>query len=613
MIRGGKGAAWRARAPIAVAVAGCLAVVGLAVGGAADPLGGFAFSPSGHWVYNPQLGAAFHVNGGGDRADAQVDVPGAGAGPVVQGDTSGFVIGPSKIVEFGKSSLTVENTTAAPSDERPVTLEVRGGPYAVYRQAGTIARLGELGLIPAGGPIGDVVATGDGKLWLQRADAGLLCELPEQADRLSCPVALPQGHRGRLTVVADRPVFVDTTDDTMRPVEPTELGSPAPLELDVPDTAQLASTDVAGQLAILDAPGQKLHLVDTAGLTKDRPPARPRTVSLPPGDYTGIESSGGVVAVVNRTTHTLHTFDSAGVPRAQRPIPGGDSQPPLVKGGDARVYVDGADGAHVMVVDHDGGVSEVPVTGDRKPDSDQQPPQPQQPPPPAASTPAQPPAAAEDRRPVAPPKKTQPPRQQQQPPPTKAALPASPPGAPRSVAATADEGAATVSWGAAAPNGAPVTSYRISWAGGGKTVDGTARSTRISGLANGTAYVFTVVAVNRAGEGPGVSSKAVTPRAAVSPPGRPGSLAVEATTKHTWAKVTWTAAAPNGAPVTAYHVSWVRDDGSRSGSKTLSGSARTYTIEDIWDGKDIPFTVTVTAENSAGKGPSASAHKAPPS
>lgn len=611
MIRGGKGAAWRARAPIALAVAGCLAVVGLAVGGAADPLGGFAFSPAGHWVYNPQLGVAFHVSSGGDRADAQVDVPGAGPGPVVQGDTHGFVIGPSKIVEFGKSSLTVENSTAAPADELPVTLEVRGGPYVVYRQAGTIARLGESAMIPAGGPIGDVVATGDGKLWLQRTDAGLLCELPEQADRLSCPVAQPQGHRGRLTVVADRPVFVDTTDDTMRTVEATELGRPAPLELDVPDTAQLASTDVAGQLAILDAPGQKLLLVDTAGLAKDRPPVRPRTIPLPPGDYTGIESSGGVVAVVNRTTHTLHTFDSAGVPRTQRPIPGGDSKPPLVKGGDSRVYVDGADGAHVMVVDHDGGVSEVPVTGDRKPDNDQKPPQQQQQPP-AATPQAPPPVAGDERKPVAPPKKPQPPTQQQ-PPPTKAALPASPPGAPRSVTATADDGAATVSWGAAAPNGAPVTSYRISWAGGGKTVDGTQRSIRIGGLANGTAYVFTVVAVNRAGGGPGVSSRAVTPRAAVSPPGKPGNLAIEATTKHTWAKVTWTAAAPNGAPVTAYYISWVRDDGSRRNSKVLSGSERTYTIEDIWDGKDIPFTVTVTAENSAGKGPSASAHKAPPS
>ncbi|WP_072478108.1 fibronectin type III domain-containing protein [Amycolatopsis australiensis] len=580
--------------------------MGLAVGGAADPPGGFALSPSGHWVYSPEYGMAFHVSGGGDRADAQVSLPGAGPGPVVQGDTSGFVVGPARIVEFGKSSLTVEGSTPAPADERPVTLEVRGGPYAVYRQAGTVIRLGEHpATIPAGGPVATPVATGDGRVWLPRTDAGLLCALPEQADRVSCPVALPQGHHGLLAVVADRPVFVDTTDDTVRPVESTQLGAPAPLRVDVPDNAQIASTDVAGRLAILDPGSRKLHLVDPTGAA-----VGPVTVGLPPGDYAGIESSGGVVAVVNRTDHTLNTFDSAGVPRDRRPIPGGDGQPPLVKGGDARVYVDGADGAHVMVVDHDGGVSEVPVAGDRTPDRDQQ--TQQQPPPvqpPPGTHPAGPPAPAVpggDRKPVVPPKKTPPPT-------SNAPLPAAPPGAPRAVSATAGDGSATVSWGAAAPNGAPVTSYLVSWAGGETTVGGGARSAAISGLSNGTAYVFTVVAVNRAGAGPGVGSKAVTPRAAVRPPGRPGSLAIEATTKHTWAKVTWTAAEPNGAPVIAYHVHWTRDDGTREGSVTLAGSARTYTIEDIWDGKDIPFTVTVTAENSAGTGPAASAHKAPPS
>jgi hypothetical protein len=305
--------------------------------------------------------------------------------------------------------------------------------------------------------------------------------------------------------------------------------------------------------------------------------------------------------MVDRTTHTLHTYDGTGALRDKRPIPGGDGQPPLVKGGDARVYVDGADGGHVMVVDRDGGVTEVPVAG--KPGGDDK--TAQQPPP--SSTTQVPPAATtpEDRKPAAPPKKA--------PPPTKAALPASPPGAPRSVSATAGDGSATVSWGAAAANGAAVTSYRVSWPGGERTVGGSLRTAQIDGLANGTAYAFTVTAVNRAGDGPGVSSRAVTPKAAVSPPGRPGNLAIEATTKHTWAKVTWTAAAPNGAPVTAYRVHWVRDDGSREDSVTLAGSARTYTIDEIWDGKDVPFKVTVTAENSAGTGPPAEARKAPPS
>jgi hypothetical protein len=68
-----------------------------------------------------------------------------------------------------------------------------------------------------------------------------------------------------------------------------------------------------------------------------------------------------------------------------------------------------------------------------------------------------------------------------------------------------------VSWGAAANNGATITQYRVSWSGGSRTLAGSARSIKITGLTNGTAYTFTVRAVNRVGTGPGSSTARLVP------------------------------------------------------------------------------------------------------
>ncbi len=594
-----------ARAPIAAIVAGCVALVGLAVTGAAKPLPGLDLVQTGHWVYNSALGSAFHIDGAGKRADAQVPAPDAGTGgQVVQGTTQGYILAP-KITEFGKSTLSVEKTTPAPANERPVAIETKGGPYAVYRDAGTIIRLGNAEVkISAGGRLGDPVATADGRLWLHRVDDGLLCELAPDDDRVTCPITIPDRHRGSLAVTATGPVFVDYVDDTMRTISSQGLGDPVRLGIDVPETAVAASTDVDGRLAILDRPTSRLHFFDTTGLAKGRQPAAPVSIPLPPGDYVGLASSGSVVALVDKGNRTLRTYDAGGRQRDVKPIPSG-GQPPT-RGQDSRVYVDSEDGAHVLVVDHDGAVNEVPVTGDQKPAEDPKPVLPpiQNPvddrqtgtPPPSA------PQGGQPDRPVAPPQR------QTQPPKTQTPVPASPPGAPRSVTATPGDGSATVKWNAATTNGAAITGYRVTWAGGEKTVGGGVRTTPITGLANGTAYAFTVTATNRAGTGPGTTSSSVTPRSSIKVPGKAGKLSVRIKTGDTDANVTWSAAAANGSPVTAYHVSWQRADGSGAGSARVGGSGRAHLIRDI--GIEQPLTVTVVAENSAGRGAAASVTKA---
>ena len=585
--------ALRARAPMVVVVIACVTAVTAAITGAVAPVPGLQFVPGGHWVFNSVLQSVFHVDGATASVDARASVPGDPDSQVVQGDTSGFVVGRTRTTEFGKSNLSVMPSTPAPADEIPVGIEAAGGPYLVYRNAGIVVRFGEpAATMPAGGPLGDPVVTADGTLWLFRTTSGLLCKLPRGGAGISaCPAKVPQGHTGALTVVSDRPRFVDTSTSTLHQVNDNGFGEGRPLGVHPSASARPAGTDVAGRVAILDPADHQMYLVDTK-----EPADKPVTVPLKEGDYDGPTSTGSAVVLVERKSNTVLTYDAGGKQREAKPMPREKGNPRIHKGEDSRVYVDGAEGGHVAVVDKEGTVADVPVAGK-----------------PATPTPDQKPAEnhqGDQQDPRATPEQPKKPQEKPAPPP---AVPASAPGAPTSVSASAGDGSATVSWGPAADNRSPITGYLVSWGSGSLTAAGNARTATVPNLANGTRYTITVAALNKIGQGPAVAANPVTPTAVVKPPGAPQNLAIDATTKHVDATVTWTAAPPNGAPVTAYHVSWRRDDGSRPGSDTVPATTLSYVIQEIWAGApDVPFTVTVVAENSAGQGPPASAHKAPP-
>ena len=90
------------------------------------------------------------------------------------------------------------------------------------------------------------------------------------------------------------------------------------------------------------------------------------------------------------------------------------------------------------------------------------------------------------------------------------------PGAPTGVAATAGDAQAAIAWSAPAANGgAAISKYTVTAQPGGKTATTTgATKATISGLANGTAYTFTVTATNAMGTSPAsAKSAAVTPKA----------------------------------------------------------------------------------------------------
>ncbi len=574
-------------------VIACGSGVVAAVTGAAMSPSGLEFLPQGHWVYNSVLQAAFHLDGATANIDAQAQVPGEAGSQVVQGDSSGFVVGRSRITEFGKSTLSVEATSTPPSAEVPYPLEIPGGPYLVYRDVGQIVRLGDPGAtIAAGGPLGDPVATADGTLWLFRTTAGLLCSLPRGADRItSCPVAVPQRHTGALTMVRDKPRFVDTTDGTLHAVGAEGLGGAVPLGVATSPQSRPAANDVAGKVAIFDRATHQLHLVDPG-----TPAAKPVTVPLPAGDYDGPASTGSAVAMVNRGNGTVVTFDATGKQTDAKPIPrDSGGEPRLTRGADSRLYVEGGQGTHVLVVDHDGKVSDVPVApaegkpgeqpgtppGDRPgPPVEQQATDPR--PPDGRRNPANPVPAGTTGQDPKPPQKPKP--QPQGP-----AIPAAPPGAPPAVSAAPGNGSVTVSWGAAPDNRAPVTAYHVSWTSSGgsgsTTVGGDSRRTTLTGLTNGTRYTVTVAATNKAGTGPGASAAPVTPAAAASAP------AVTVTHSGGTATVRWNQPDLGGGTLQHYLVS-----GTGAAEQKVTGTSTTFS--GLTAGKT--YTYTVRAVTSAG-------------
>jgi hypothetical protein len=256
---------------LSVGVVVAVVVSMMIVGGASSPA--VAFQQTGHWVFNRSESPVVHVDSGTRQVDARVLVPGAGADPMfgLQGERQGFLVGRKSITVFGKSTLTVDSTIPTGQSEMPVGIEVVGGPYLVYQQAGAIVRPGVSPLtIPIGGRVGRPVYTDGGTVWMHRVDNGALCALRRGADTLDYSLQTAAGAPGALAVASSDPAFLDTAQDALQTIETAALLAPVAIGTDLPETALIGDRDTQGRLpAVVTAPN-RLVLADTSGVPAGR-------------------------------------------------------------------------------------------------------------------------------------------------------------------------------------------------------------------------------------------------------------------------------------------------------------------------------------------------------
>ena len=95
------------------------------------------------------------------------------------------------------------------------------------------------------------------------------------------------------------------------------------------------------------------------------------------------------------------------------------------------------------------------------------------------------------------------------------------PGSPGALTATAGDGSVALGWAApASDGGSPITGYQVTVTPG-SVVTATGTGVTVSGLANGTAYSFTVAAMNARGVGQVAGPVTASPIAPPPPPGPP--------------------------------------------------------------------------------------------
>jgi predicted phage tail protein len=176
--------------------------------------------------------------------------------------------------------------------------------------------------------------------------------------------------------------------------------------------------------------------------------------------------------------------------------------------------------------------------------------------------------------------------------------PATAPGSPSGLAATAGNAQVSLSWTAPASDGAQITSYDIyeGTTGNVKTTAPVASSkgtsVTVKNLANGTTYYFKVAAVNAVGVGPASRTVSATPAAAVTKPAPPTGLT--ATPGRGRVILSWTApGSDGGAGISGYLIYQGTSPDGEAGipvnGSPVSGTS--YTVTGLTNGTTYYFKV----------------------
>jgi fibronectin type 3 domain-containing protein len=181
------------------------------------------------------------------------------------------------------------------------------------------------------------------------------------------------------------------------------------------------------------------------------------------------------------------------------------------------------------------------------------------------------------------------------------ATPATTPGAPTLVSATAGDTSAVLTWNApASDGGSAITGYTATAMPGGAICTSTGTACTITGLTNGTTYSITVRARNAVGTGPASNALSVTPKV----PGDPPSAPLNPTTSPNLPEgilVGWSAPSSSGThAITAYRIYRGTSPGTATYLATV-GNVLSYMDTAVTNGG--LYYYQVAAVNAPGEGP----------
>ncbi len=186
--------------------------------------------------------------------------------------------------------------------------------------------------------------------------------------------------------------------------------------------------------------------------------------------------------------------------------------------------------------------------------------------------------------------------------------PATAPGAPQGLGATAGDATIALAWSPpGSDGGSPITNYRIyrGNSSGGESFHieiGNVLVYSDTGLANGMTYYYKVSAVNAVGEGAMSTEASATPTAPVTAPGAPRNL--QASPGDGQVTLNWQAPSNDGgSPILLYTIYRGNSSGGESFLITVP-LVTTYTDATVTNG--VPYYYQVSATNAIGEGPRSS-------